>query len=684
MIVFAAIKLIAYAASAYGGYSLWEDNGYTLWKDNDASSGRDVPPAVAGVGISAAAAERHSTVPVPSREQLLHNNEGHLKLAALSCATAVGGTVFAAPLMLTYSVGLISVALWPRFVGGARKFFDENRISGDLIYVALVPISVLTGQSVGMSIAAGISIIGDRFKIKTEDQFRTKLSEMLSAQFDEVWLQTSSGATRVPMSKIRFGDVVVIHTGEIVPIDGFVVDGSAAIDQRVLTGESVAAEKVIGDKVFASTLVVAGRVCVKVDKSGAETAVAQLASVLDDTIHYTTRHVESQSVQRTDAQSPWVLVGGGMTALIGGLYPATSLMSSWTPGRMRITSGLTMLNYMQVAAQHGVLIKDGRALEQLRDVDVVLFDKTGTLTEDLPSVHEIHAWGHTPEEVLRYAAGAEAGLTHPLARAIQKRAADDGLLIPAGAGDEAAYELGYGIRMLVEGTKVRLGSAAFMSREGIRIPAKVKRLAEDIHLQGHSIIYVALGSTLAGVIEMRSTIRPEAAAVIAALRASGVPHLSILSGDHEAPTAHLAAELGFDSYCSSLLPQGKSDYIKALQAAGKVVCFIGDGINDSLALKQAQVGISMTGASRIATETAQVVLMDPNLSAVTTVFQISHDLRRSIDQDSILSSWIPGAIGSGLALFAGVGVAPILVLHSVFLAVGMANASRPLTSKQAS
>ena len=438
MIVFAAIKLIAYAASAYGGYSLWEDNGYTLWKDNDASSGRDVPPAVAGVGISAAATGRHSTVPVPSREQLLHNNEGHLKLAALSCATAVGGTVFAAPLMLTYSVGLISVALWPRFVGGARKFFDENRISGDLIYVALVPISVLTGQSVGMSIAAGISIIGDRFKIKTEDQFRTKLSEMLSAQFDEVWLQTSSGATRVPMSKIRFGDVVVIHTGEIVPIDGFVVDGSAAIDQRVLTGESVAAEKVIGDKVFASTLVVAGRVCVKVDKSGAETAVAQLASVLDDTIHYTTRHVESQSVQRTDAQSPWVLVGGGVTALIGGLYPATSLMSSWTPGRMRITSGLTMLNYMQVAAQQGVLIKDGRALEQLRDVDVVLFDKTGTLTEDLPSVHEIHTWGHTPEEVLRYAAGAEAGLTHPLARAIQKRAADDGLLIPAGAGDEAA------------------------------------------------------------------------------------------------------------------------------------------------------------------------------------------------------------------------------------------------------
>ena len=676
MIVFAAVKVFAYVASAYGGYSLWEQNGYTLFRDDEEE---EIPQASATDGPSpgGSAEEKHSSVSLPSREELLRHNDGRMKLAVLSFGTAIGGTVLAAPLMVTYSVGLITITLWPRISGGIRKFLDEDRMSGDLIYVALVPISILTGQSVAMSIAAGISTIGDRFKIKTEDQFRTKLGEMLTAQFDEVWLQTSHGTTRVPMSGVRLGDIVVIHTGEVVPIDGYVVEGAAAIDQRVLTGESVAAEKTIGDKVFASTLVVAGRVFVKVDKSGSETAVAQLADVLDETVHYTTRHVASQSVQRTDAQAPWVLAAGGITALLGGIYPATSFLSSWTPGRMRITSGLTMLNYMQFAAQHQILVKDGRALEQLRDVDVVIFDKTGTLTEDIPSVHEIHTWGHSSAEVLRYAAGAEAGLRHPLALAIQKRAADEGLSIPSQAGDEAAYELGYGIRMQVEGTAVRVGSALFMSREEIKISAKAKRIAEDIHSQGHSTVYVALGDALAGVIEMRSTIRPEAATVIAGLRASGVPHLSILSGDAEEPTAHLAAELGFDSYRSSLLPQGKSDYIKMLQSEGKVVCFVGDGINDSLALKQAQIGISMTGASRIATETAQIVLLEPTLSGVMSAFRISDDLRRSIDRDSLLSSWIPGALGGGLALFAGVSVMPILAIHGAFLAAGMVHANLP-------
>ena len=311
----------------------------------------------------------------------------------------------------------------------------------------------------------------------------------------------------------------------------------------------------------------------------------------------------------------------------------------------------------------------------------VIFDKTGTLTLEQPQVKTVHPAGKTrlnEETILTYAAAAEQRQSHPIAKAIQGAAAERGLTLPT--IDDAHYELGYGLRVWLFDsgvrTLVRVGSKRFMDMESVSIPAEIVAIQTACHEQGHSLVMVAIEDQLVGAIELQPTIRPEAAQVVAALHERNLT-IAIISGDQEAPTRTLARELGISRYFANVLPEEKAAFVSQLQAEGKTVCFVGDGINDAIALKKAEVSISLRGATTIATDTAQIVLMDQTLQNLPTLFDLSHELERNLMTSLVLVT-VPCCFVIGGVFFFHIGIPLAVTAYTATFAAGVANTMLPM------
>src|SRR5438132_1406877 len=271
----------------------------------------------------------------------------------------------------------------------------------------------------------------------------------------------------VPLDRLDKGDIVVVHTGEVVPVDGIIVDGLAMIDQHALTGESMPAEKGVGDRVFASTVMVAGKMYVAVEKSGSETATARIAQILNDTAGYKLASQHRGEKLADKAVVPTLGLGGLAFAALGSAGAVAVINSDLGTG-IRMAAPLAMLSTLALCAQRGVLVKDGRALDLLCEIDTVLFDKTGTLTRERPEIGRIIAAnGFLPLQILRFAAAAERKFHHPIALAILQSAAEQGLHLPF--TDATQYKVGYGITVGIDGHRVRVGSRRFMALEGVRL-----------------------------------------------------------------------------------------------------------------------------------------------------------------------------------------------------------------------
>ena len=310
----------------------------------------------------------------------------------------------------------------------------------------------------------------------------------------------------------------------------------------------------------------------------------------------------------------------------------------------------------------------------MREVDTVVFDKTGTLTEDRPQIGNIHTWhGYDVDTVLSYAASAEQKQSHPIALAIRQEAQTRNLTIPD--TDNSSYQLGLGLRVEIAGLTVRVGSERFMQREQIPLSASSEEAKLAAQQMGFSLVYVAIEDKLAGAIELQPTIRPEAKAVIDALAERNLD-LYIISGDQEAPTRYLAQTLGIANYFAETLPENKAQLIEQLQQEGRSVCFIGDGINDSISLKKANVSVSLQGASTIATDTAQIILMSGTLEKLPRLFEIAEQLDGNM-KGNLAASVIPGVITIGGVYLFQFGVLAACVLYNVGLAAGVANAMLP-------
>jgi cation transport ATPase len=348
---------------------------------------------------------------------------------------------------------------------------------------------------------------------------------------------------------------------------------------------------------------------------------------------------------------------------------------------IRMAAPLAMLSTLALCAQKGVLVKDGRALDLLCEVDTVLFDKTGTLTRERPEVGRvIAANGYHPLQILRFAAAAERRFHHPIALAIRQKASEQRLRLPP--ADATQYKVGYGITVgIPDGAngvhRVRVGSRRFMEMEGVPLPREVQDTLDEVHREGHTMVMVAVDDALGGALELRASVRPEVRGIVRGLRERGIKHIAIISGDHEVPTRRLAEELGMDRYFAQVLPADKADYVEKLQREGRKVCFVGDGINDAIALKKANVSISLRGATSIATDTAHVVFMEQSLGKLCELCDIARDLERNVR-----NSWLM-ILGPNIACIAGVftlgfGIGASVVTNNIAALAALANGLLPM------
>ena len=510
---------------------------------------------------------------------------------------------------------------------------------------------------------------------KTQDNSKKMLLNVFGKQPRFVWLCRDGVEMEIPLEQVEKGDLLVVNTGEAVPVDGTIHEGVAMIDQHALTGESQPAEKSVGDNVFASTMVLAGKIFIKVESAGTETASAKIAEILNDSAGYKLTSQNRGEMMADRAVIPTLALGGLGLATMGPAGATAVLNSDFGTG-IRMAAPLGMLSSLALCAQHGILVKDGRALELMTNIDTVLFDKTGTLTKEVPEVGEVISCGrYSADEILTYAAAAENKMSHPIARAILDKFAETGLPMPK--TDDSKYSVGFGITVVIDGKKIRVGSARFMDMENIPIPADVKETLERAHADGHSLVMVGVDNELGGALELQASRRPEVEQIISGLRKRGIKHLAIISGDHDGPTRKLSESLGMDEYFAGVLPADKADYVEKLQKQGRKVCFVGDGINDSIALKKANVSVSLRGATSIATDTAQVVFMEESLAKLCDLIDISQALEANVRR-----SWqlilVPNALCIAGAFTMGFGIMASVLTNNVAAIAALANGVMPL------
>lgn len=602
-----------------------------------------------------------------------------------SLIIASSGLVLSATGLFVYTaVGLLSIPFVLYTSRGAHLKALKDLKQGKAGIDTLVSITLLgclvTGRFFIASLMTVLLRLATRLTSKVTHDSKQELFGSFEQQADFVWVLINSIETKIAFNDLKSGDIVVVHAGELIPADGHITEGMASIDQHILTGEARPVERGEGEEVFASTVMLSGKIYIKVEQMGQDSTVAKITQILNETIEYkSTTQLRAEQLSKKLVKP--ALIAGGIALPTLGLGSALAVINSHPKNKLMIIAPITIMTYLRQASKQGLLIKDGRSLELLRQVDTLIFDKTGTLTEEQPHVGNIHLCADQDEDtVLAYAAAAEYKQKHPLALAIIGAAHKRNLsLEPI---EDSAYKVGYGLSVHIGGQLIRVGSDRFMQSENIAIPADISQAQTACEHEGYTLVMIACNDQLIGAIELLPTIRAEAKAVIKALKSRAqIKHTYIISGDNEIPTKKMAAELGIDGYFAETLPENKANLIKKLQVEGHFICYVGDGINDSIALKQAQVSVSLHGASAIATDTAQIVLMDQGLSHLNTLFDIAERFNENMDR-SFRIMLTPAILGAGGAFLLGFGLPQTVFLNMSSLFVGLANAAlMPMLSK---
>ena len=598
----------------------------------------------------------------------------HLPLCTASIPVAAVAQ-FAAPVLLPAAAFLFACTSIRTFKIAKAFLIEEKRLGVDVLDAI-----VIIGCMGTMAIFPGAVLcwclgFGRVLVKKTQDNMKKLLLNAFGKKPRYVWLYCDGTEIQIATDRLEPGDVIVSNTGEVIPVDGIIIHGMAMVDQHALTGESTPAEKGIGDRVFAATLIVAGNVLVQVEKSGNETASAKISQILNETASYKLNSQHKGERLADKAVIPTLAVGAvGMTAV--GLGGAVAVLNSDFGTGIRTAAPLAMLTSLALCANKGILVKDGRALELMNEIDTVLFDQTGTLTRERPEVGRIIASrGFRPEQLLQFAAAAEKKFHHPIALAILDKAHELNLELPA--TDETIYKLGYGITVAIQRHTVCVGSKRFMELEGVAITADVMEGVKQACLEGNAIVMVSVDGQLGGAIELHAAVRPKVRQIVQGLRDRGVRHIAMISGENDAPTRKLADSLNLDRYFAQVLPADKAEYVMKLQNEGRKVCFVGDGINDSIALRQANVSISLRGASSLATDAAHIVFLEEDLSKLCDLRDIARDLERNVWR-----SW-QLILAPNIACVAGVftlgfGIMASVIANNVAALAALGNGMLPL------
>lgn len=553
-------------------------------------------------------------------------------------------------------------------------------ISIDLLVTVAAVGAIIIGEYWEAAAVTFLFAIGHALQVRTLNKTRSALAELVAVAPDEAIVLRDGQQHRVPAGSVKAGETVIVRNGDKVPVDGEVLDGVGTVDEASITGESIPVEKTLGDKVFAGTVSHSGFLQVTATGVGADTTLARI-------IHRVEEAQDSKAKTQTfiDKFSTWYTPTVMIMALMVGLFTqdvvlALTLLVISCPGALVISIPVSLVAGIGRAARDGILIKGGEFLESSAKVDAVALDKTGTITEGVPTIAAIVPLGDTTEdELLWWAAKAEAGSEHPLAIPVLKEAADRGMTA-LGVPDNTESVPGKGIVATVEQKEVLVGNSALLAQYGLGNEEAVA-LAEEQARDGHTPVLVAVGNQLLGILGIADKVRPGAKEMISELRASGIKKVVMLTGDAPLVAQKIGREVGIDEIHAGLLPEDKLVAVQDLQEQGYIVAMVGDGVNDAPALAVADAGIAMGAAgSGVAIETADIALMGDNLSRLPEGISLSKRTVAVMRQNIVIAVATVVALMLGV-FFGGVTMAAGMLVHEASVLIVVANAMRLLRSR---
>lgn len=458
------------------------------------------------------------------------------------------------------------------------------------------------------------------------------------------------------IDKVQIGDIILVKPGSKIPVDGLVIEGNTAIDESMLTGESMPVNKKPGDKVFAASVNKNGLIQFEAKKIGADTALAQIVKLVEDA-----QGSKAPIAKLADIVSGYfvpivfvIAVVASMAWLISGqsaIFSLTIFISVLViacPCALGLATPTAIMVGTGKGAENGILIKGGEALEATHKINTIIFDKTGTITEGKPVVTDMITTDKVERELLlQMAASAEKGSEHPLGEAIVKKAEEEQIELLKPATFEAIT--GKGIKVVIDKNEILAGNLKFMIEEKILLDHYDEQ-ANQLANQGKTPMFIAMNKELAGIIAVADVVKPSSAAAIAKLKSMGI-EVVMITGDNKRTAAAIAKQVGITNVLSEVLPKDKSNEVKKLQGEGKKVAMVGDGINDAPALAVSDIGIAIGSGTDVAIESADIVLMHSDLMDVPTAIQLSKSTIRNIKQNLF---WAFAYNVAGIPVAAGV------------------------------
>jgi Cd2+/Zn2+-exporting ATPase len=569
-------------------------------------------------------------------------------------AVAIGTSLLlerlAAPTLLILAVNIISYIAGGTFglIGGLQSL-RRREIDVDILMVLAAAGAALINQWHEGATLLFLFSLSNVLQNYAMDRSRNAIRALLKLRPETATVRRDGQVVTVATSSLLINDVVVIHPGERLPIDGVVIAGTSTIDQAPITGESVPVTKGVDDEVFAGTVNQNGTLDVRMTRTANETTLSRIINLVEQAQN---RRADTQRFLDEFEQryALFVIVAVGLYIVIPPLLPggptfsrnfyhAMVLMTVASPCALVISTPASILSAIANAARRGILFKGGAYLEQMGGVRAIAFDKTGTITSGKLAVTDVVPMdGISVEQLLQTAAVAENLSEHPIAKAVAAKAREQKLEVPE--PDSFENVPGQGVRTVWDGSAILVGTERLMEGTGLTVPAALSTLRDRLENEGKTVLLAYGGPQKAwlGAIGVADQLRPNAAAIIQKLREAGIQRIAILTGDNQTVAQSVAKQVNADDVFAELLPENKVDAIKALKAKYGTVAMVGDGVNDAPALAEATIGIAMGAAGTdVALETADVVLMADDLLSIAYAIKLSRKARRIVMQNLTFS-----------------------------------------------
>ena len=586
---------------------------------------------------------------VTSHDSRKINQEYQEKMVSLVAGRMFRNVFLPAPIAAAYTVWRSIAFVWK----GVRCLL-HRKLEVEVLDALSITASLLRGDYSTAGSVMFLLTVSSLLEEWTRKKSLDDLARSMALNVDKVWVRTPQGEVLVPLTRVHAGDEAVVRSGNMIPLDGMVLEGEAMVNQAALTGESMPVRKTTGATVYAGTVVEEGE-CVLVAKAeGGANRYDKIVAMIEESEKLKSG-TENRALQLADRLVPWCLAGTVATyAFTRNVTRAISILMVDFSCALKLSMPLAVLSAMRECGEYHITVKGGKYLEALAKADTIVFDKTGTLTRATPQVVQVVPFsGCEEQEVLQLAACLEEHFPHSMANAVVRAARERGISHEE-MHSEVEYIVAHGIASRVGGTRVVIGSAHFIFEdEGCTIPAGEQAKFDALDPQ-YSHLYLAASGVLAGVICIADPLRPEAAQVLHKLRKLGIAQTVMMTGDSDRTARAIAAQVGVDRCFAEVLPEDKAAFVRDAKAEGHTVVMIGDGINDSPALSAADIGIAIHSGAAIAREIADVTIRADSLEELVTLKAIANALQKRVGSNYrfVLS------FNSALILLGALGILP--------------------------